>query len=82
MVHTEECLEYGWIWLDINHWIWLDICHQHSFLGWANNKNSAKCKISVDTWSLTIPDDEVMKIVNYNNKKITELHAIIGERLR
>ena len=29
-----------------------------------------------------IPDDEVMKIVDYSKKKITELHAIIGERLR
>ena len=36
----------------------------------------------MDTWSLTIPDDEVIKIVNYTNKKITELHAIIEERLR
>ena len=29
-----------------------------------------------------ILDDEVMKVVNYTNKNITELHAIIGERLR
>ena len=35
-----------------------------------------------DTWSLMNPDGEVMKIVNYTNKKITELHAIIGERLK
>ena len=29
-----------------------------------------------------IPDDEVMKIVNYTNKKVTELYTIIGEQLR
>ena len=50
--------------------------------GGPTTKAQRNVKSPVDTWSLMTPDDEVMKIVNYTNKKITELHDIIGERLR
>ena len=45
-------------------------------------KAQQNAKSPVDTWSFMIPDDEVMKIVNYTNKKVTELYTIIGEQLR
>ena len=50
--------------------------------GGPTTKAQRNAKSPVDTWSLMIPDDEVMKVVNYTNKNITELHAITGERLR
>ena len=34
-----------------------------------------------DTWSLMIEDDLLMKVVDNTNRKITELHNIIGDRL-
>ena len=50
--------------------------------GGPTTKAQRNAKSPVDTWSLMIPDDEVMKIVNYTNKKIIESHDIIGEWLR
>ena len=46
--------------------------------GGATAKDQQNAKSPVDTCSLVIPDDEVMEVMNYTNKKITELHAIIG----
>ena len=68
MVHTEDAL---------NGISSTNVCS----LGWPTTNAQQNVKSPVDTWSLMIPDDEVMKIVNYTNKKTTELHAIIGERL-
>ena len=71
-----------WKWMS---WITLDKWRSASnvcFSGGPTTKAQRNAKSPLDTWSLMVPDDEIMKIVNYSKKKITELHAIIGERLR
>ena len=57
----------SWITLDN----WKSTCNV-CFSGGPTTKAQRNAKSPLDTWSLMIPDDEVMKIVNYTKKKITE----------
>ena len=49
--------------------------------GGPTTMDQRNAKSPVNTWSLMIPDCEIMKIVNFTNKKITQLHAIRRDRL-
>ena len=61
-----------WKWMS---WITLDNWRSTSnvcFSGESTTMAQRNAKSPLDTWSLIIPDDEVMKIVNCTKKKITE----------
>ena len=47
--------------------------------GGPTTKAQRNTKSPVNTWSLMIPGDEVMKTVSYTNKKITKLHVSLGK---